>query len=96
MGSGNQGGASLCNQAAGRRVERYSIALLEEGRRQEAHLRYQVWVETQSVTELLDGVANGTLDAVVAAVTVTARACTQCRLYPALLQYRSRNRRPDQ
>ena len=35
------------------------------------HLHYRL-VETQSVPELLDGVANGTFDAGVAAVTVTA------------------------
>jgi polar amino acid transport system substrate-binding protein len=35
------------------------------------HLRYRL-VETQSVPELLDGVANGTFDAGVAAITVTA------------------------
>ncbi|WP_249164079.1 transporter substrate-binding domain-containing protein [Bradyrhizobium jicamae] len=36
-----------------------------------AHLHYRL-VETQSIPELLDGVANGTFDAGVAAVTVTA------------------------
>ncbi|WP_456729601.1 transporter substrate-binding domain-containing protein [Bradyrhizobium sp. USDA 3364] len=47
-----------------------SIALWKRIAEKE-HLRYRL-VETPSVPELLDGVANGTFDAGVAAVTVTA------------------------
>lgn len=59
------------------------------------HLRFRL-VETQSVPDLLDGVANGTFDAGVAAVTVTAARARNVDFTQPFLQHRAWNSGADQ
>ncbi len=60
-----------------------------------AHLKFRL-VETESVQDLLDGVAKGAFDAGVAAVARDRRACAQRRFHSTFLQHRAQDCGADQ